>query len=139
MIEMVVALVVGAILLGIALQAFGGLQQRMSTGQAMRTFQGLHARARAQAIETGSLARLWVDVAGDSVTLRRSGNVLETVRFRSELGVDLRGTSFILCMGPQGYANPDCNSFSSPVTLAFVVGGESESVQLLPMGQLVLP
>lgn len=139
MIEMVVAIMVGAILLGIAMSAFSGVQERMASGQAVRTFQALHARARAQAIETGSVARLWVDVEGDSVTLRRAGVVLETVRFQDELGVDLRGTSFILCMGPRGYAVSDCNTFNSPIALAFQKGTEGQKVELLPMGQLILP
>ena len=138
MIEMVVAIMVGAILLGIAITSFSGVQERMATGQAVRAFQGLHARARAQAIETGSLTRLWVDVAGDSVTLRRAGTVLETVRFRDELKVDLRGSSFILCMGPRGYAVTDCNTFNSPVTLGFQSGTEGQTVELLPLGQLIL-
>lgn len=139
MIEMVVVVVVGAILLGIAMVSFGGISERLAAGQAVRVFQSMHARTRAQAIEAGTLARLVVDVAGDSVTVRRGGDVLETVRFRQELGVDLRGTSFTLCMGPRGFAEPDCNSFASPVTLNFVAGAGTESVELLPMGQLLLP
>lgn len=139
LIEVVIALMFAAILVSIAVSAFGSLQTRMATGQAARTFQALHARARASAIETGSFARLFVDLGGDSATIRRAGAVVETVHFREELGVDVVGeSSFILCMGPRGYADPDCSTFSSPIKLAFTLGPESEVVEILPLGQLII-
>lgn len=138
-IELVVVIVVAGILIMIAIQAMGAVQHRMASEQAARTFQTLHARARAHAIEGGTNTRLVVDVAGDSVSVRRGGDALETIRFREEFGVDITGSSLILCMGPRGYADTDCNSFTSPITLSFTQNGKTESVQLLPLGQLVRP
>ena len=42
-------------------------------------------------------------------------------------------------MGPRGYAVTDCNTFTSPMKLGFQAGTESQAVELLPMGQLILP
>lgn len=128
-----------AILVGVAVTAFGSLQTRMAAGQAVRSFQALHARARATAIETGTFARLFVDVGADSATVRRGGGVLETIHFQEELGVDIQGErSFILCMGPRGYADPDCSTYSTPIKLAFTLGADSEVVEILPLGQLII-
>jgi prepilin-type N-terminal cleavage/methylation domain-containing protein len=139
LIEVVIALMFAAILLGVAVTAFGSLQTRMATGQAVRSFQALHARARASAIESGTFARLFVDLAADSVSVRRGGNVLETIHFQEELGVDIEGEyNFLLCMGPRGYADPDCSTFSTPVKLAFTLGEDSEVVEILPLGQLII-
>lgn len=139
LIEVVIALMFAAILLGVSVSAFGEVQSRMAAGQAVRAFHGLHARARAQAVERGLSTQLVVDVAGDSVTIRRAGQRLETIRFQSELGVDLVGSSFVLCMGSRGFADPSCNSFTEPVKLGFSRGNDTEAVAVLPMGQLIVP
>jgi len=138
LVEVVIALMFAAILLGISVSAFGGLQERMAAGQALRTFQSLHARTRAQAVARGLMSQLVVDGAGDSGTIRRAGQRLETIRFRSEFGVDLVGESFVLCMGSRGYADTGCNSFTEPVKLGFSRGGDTEVVAILPMGQLLI-
>jgi type II secretory pathway pseudopilin PulG len=138
-IEVVIVLMFAAVLLGVSMSAFGEVQSRMAADQAVRAFHGLHARARAQAVERGIATQLVVDVGGDSVTIRRAGQRLETIRFQSDLGVDLVGSSFVLCMGPRGFADPGCNSFSEPVKLGFSRGGDTEAVAVLPMGQLIIP
>lgn len=139
LIELVIVLAVAAILIGISIVAFSDVQARMSAGQGLRTFQAMHARARAQAIEGGVTTALIVDSAGDSVVIRRNGEALETIRFREELGVDIEGSVswFRLCLTPRGFADPDCSSTSSPVRLAFTQGSNSETVEVLPLGQLV--
>ena len=139
LIELVVALVIGSILTSIALASFGNSRGRFAVRGARSTFVSLHARARAQAIELGENVRMLVDVSGDSlVMLDAGGTELEKVLFQDEFVVDLRATSsFRVCMSPRGYADEDCNSYSSPVTLTFWSGSDSASVKILPLGQLV--
>lgn len=139
LVEVVIALIFAAILLGVAVSAFGAVINRSAASQGLQAFQSLHARARAHAIEGGQNTMLWVDTPGDSVWLTRGGEVLETVRFSQELGVEIRGAPnfFRLCMGPRGYADVDCNSFTTTAKLEFSQGGNALYVEVLPMGQLV--
>lgn len=140
-IELVIAITVGGILLSIAIAGFGAVESRTAARQARNAFAGLHARARAQAIEFGTRTMLMVDVDGDSVWIARNDTVLETVRFADEFGVDLTadGSRYALCMSPRGFADPDCTSFSGGAKLAFERSGESMTATMLPMGQLGMP
>jgi hypothetical protein len=81
---------------------------------------------------------LVANIPGDSVWIFSNGRVVENVRFAEEMGIDLQATAVTVrvCMSPRGYANTNCNSFSSPVKMAFVQGAESETVEILPLGQV---
>ena len=139
LIEVVIALLIGSILTSIALSSYGNARGAFAVRGARSTFASVHARARAQAIELGATVRFQVDVSGDSVALWSSGNWLETVRFGDEMKVDVRTSEgdFRLCLNSRGYADPDCNSFTSPVKITFWQNADSASVTLLPLGQLV--
>lgn len=141
MVEMVIALTVTAILIGIVTQSFGEVQNRFSAQQGLRLFESMHARARAHAVEGGVTTELWVDTPGDSIWLVRGGQTLESVKFDEELGVEITGSPnyYRLCMGPRGFGDEDCTSFSSPASLTFAQASESLSVVILPLGQLVYP
>lgn len=135
--ELVLVLVVASILVGLASKVFGSTQRRFAAEQGLLVFESLHARARGQAIETGAPIRLFVDTDADTVSLRRGLIVLETIHFSDELAVDIEGPSLTLCMGPRGIASEACTSFDTPQTLTFTRGVNSQSVRLLPLGQLV--
>lgn len=139
LIELVIAILIGSILTSIALSSYGNARGRFAVRGARSTFASLHARARAQAIERGTTARLLLDVAGDSVSLWVGGDRLETLYFGDEFNVDLQSSvgNLRLCMNSRGYADTDCNSFNAPVKLGFVHGSDAASLELLPMGQLV--
>ena len=141
MIELTIALVVVAILLSVAVNAFGDAQNRMATEQSVRLFQSLHARARAQAVERGTRASLWVDTPGDSAWVTRNGETLASVRFDDEFGVEIVGSPsfFRLCMGPRGFAELSCTSLTGPARLIFSQNQRADTVVVLPMGQLVNP
>lgn len=137
MIEMVVVVLVGAILTGIAISSFNGVQGRMAARQARLTFASLHARTRAQAIEFGETTSLWVDFDKDSVWIQRGAVRIETIRFQRGLGVDIQGTGKLrLCMNARGFANTVCNSFGTTQTVVFAAGSDTAGVQIRPVGQL---
>lgn len=141
LIELVIALIVSGILLSITVAGFAAVERRTAVRQARNVFAGLHARARAHAIEFGTIARLGVDLGGDSVWVDRDGTIVETVRIGEEFGVDLSSsvTGITLCMSPRGYADTDCNSFGSAVKIGFARGSsEVMTATLLPLGQLEL-
>lgn len=139
LIELVIALLVGTILTSVALSSYGNAKGRFAARGARSTFASVHARARAQAIELGADVRMIVDVNGDSVSLWSNGRILESVHFGEELDVDIRSAtgSIRLCMNPRGYADTDCNSFSTTTKVTFWHNADSTSLNILPLGQLV--
>jgi prepilin-type N-terminal cleavage/methylation domain-containing protein len=138
LIEVVIAVLVGSILTGIALTGYGNAKSRFAVRGARNTFVAVHARARAAAIEGGTTARLHVFPGGDSVTVVRGGVTLESINFRDVFGVDVQASGNLrLCMSPRGFADTACNSFSSAEALGFRAGPDEAGVQILPLGQLV--
>ncbi len=137
-VELVIALVIGSILTSIALTSYKNARGHFAVRGARDMFAALQARARAQAIESGSTIRLIVDVAGDSAYLWQSGSNLETVRF-ADNHVDLKSDvgDFYLCMNARGYADSSCNSFTGAANLTFWQNADSASVEILPLGQLI--
>jgi len=138
LIEVLITIFIGMVLTGIAVKGFGNTSSQLSVRQARNVFNGMAARVRAQAIESGQRTLLIANTQGDSVMIWANGGIVETVRFSEAMGVDLQSSSSVIriCMSPRGYADTDCNSFSSTVTLTFVQGTESESIEILPLGQI---
>jgi prepilin-type N-terminal cleavage/methylation domain-containing protein len=138
LIEVLIVLVISTILMSMAVKAFGATSSNLAARQARNVFNGMAARARAQAIESGFTTMLVANIPGDSVWIFANGRVVENVRFAEEMGVDIRAsaTTVRICMSPRGYANTTCNSFNSTVKMAFVQGAESETIEILPLGQI---
>jgi len=144
-VELVVVILIGSILVGVAMSSFSNAQSAYRTRSAKTVYATLHQLARARAVELGQTVLLYVDTNGDSAFTVDGGSINNVTHFRSELGVDLRASpaAFRICMTPRGYADPDCPAVafsattSNPITLEFWQGTDSSSVVILPMGQLV--
>jgi len=145
LIELVVVILIGSVLVGIALSSFQNAQSAISARGAKTMYATLHQLARARAIEMGGTNILVVHTLGDSAYIVGAGGVTSVTHFRRELNVDVVSTpsSFIICMTPRGYADPDCPALGfsattdSPIVLQFWQNDDSTSVTILPMGQLV--
>jgi prepilin-type N-terminal cleavage/methylation domain-containing protein len=138
LIEVLIVIVVGGILAGIAIKEVGPASGRASVQQARNVFNGMAARARAHAIERGQMTLLVVDAQADSVSIVAGGDVLETVHFRGGMGIDIRAPAAEtrICMTPRGFAEPSCNSFSTAIKMEFVRGTRSSAIEILPLGQM---
>ena len=138
-VELIIALLIGSILTSIALSNWGSARASMAVRGARNSFVTLEARARATAIEKGSIIRLYVSVGGDSAYISDGTTTLDRVRFADEFHVDLRSSEgdLRLCMNSRGYGDESCNSFSDAVTLQFWQNADSSSVEILPLGQLI--
>jgi len=139
LIEVLIVITIAAILTSMAVKGFGATSTSLATRQARNVFSSMAARARAQAIESGVTTVLLGSTAGDSVMiLGQGGNIVENVRFDKEMNVDIRASfnSFRICMSPRGFADPDCSFPSSAYKLSFVAGTNSETVEVLPLGQI---
>ena len=139
-IELVVVLMVGSVLTSIAITEFNGVSGRFAVKGARQTLMSMHARARVQAVEFGQTVKLHVDPGGDSIWLSRDGEVLDVLDFGKEFKVDIQtstNSEVRVCMNPRGFADTGCNSFTSPVTITFVLTSDSASVLILTLGQMV--
>ena len=141
MVEMIIAISVGAILLTIALRGLGGTMSGLAVDNARQSFASLQAQARTYAIERGDRTILGVDPAGDTAWVETAGGTrVSFLDFMEERGVDVEtSTSGIvtLCMDPRGFANVDCNSFGgSTVDVQFIQGAQSSTITILALGQL---
>jgi len=153
-IELLVVIMIGSILTGVALSSFNNAQSRFAVRSAKQVYATWHQRARSRAIESGETIIMVVWVTGDSAaTVTRDGGTLvfdDVQRFDDELGVSLRNqgnVDFYMCMTPRGYADQNCGSwgatggltatFSDTVRLQFWQNADSASVLLLPMGQVI--
>jgi prepilin-type N-terminal cleavage/methylation domain-containing protein len=138
-IELMVVIVLGVIMVNMTLKGYGMVTNRMAAGEARSVFQGMVARARAQAIESGFTTVLLANTKGDSVMLLANGRIQETVRFMDQMGVDIEADEEVvrICMTPRGFANPDCGSFESAIKMAFVRGPRNEVIEIHPMGQIL--
>lgn len=144
LIELVVVILVGSILVGIAMSSFQNAQSGYAARSARTMYATLHQLARARSIESGFTSELIVDTNGDSAYIISTGGVSDVTHFRRQLNVDLRSSParFRICMTPRGYADPDCpaladTGLSSPVDLEFWQNADSATLTILPMGQLV--
>jgi type II secretory pathway pseudopilin PulG len=139
-IELVVVIMVGVALTSIAIRSMAGVQQRMAVRQARTVYAAMHARARAQAIEFGQNVEIDIDPGGDSIWVSRNDTTLDVIRLFDELGIDLQTAEAVtICMNSRGFADESCNSFEEDetVTLVFVMGDRSDSLRILPLGQVI--
>ena len=138
--ELVIALVVGSVVTSFAVRAAGPVLSETAVRGAAQTFSALHARARAHAIERGTIARLKVDTSRDNVTVLVGSDTLEIVAFGASQGVDIQAPvpAITLCINPRGFGERGCSSFDSSVSISFVQGANASEVTLWPLGQLKL-
>lgn len=142
LVEMVVVIMVASVILASTVRSFGDVGDRRAVVAAQATFEGMHARARAQAIEKGTIVELHVDGSEDLVWLQTASEQLEILDFNEVYGIDLQGyptDDVTLCMSPRGFAETTCNSFPSLGAAFFVAGDEILWAAFLPLGQLVYP
>jgi prepilin-type N-terminal cleavage/methylation domain-containing protein len=139
LIELTVTIVIAGILLDTAVRVTAPVQDSLSVNSGIGVVAALHAQARAQAVARGTMVHLIVDPSTDIVTIYEGATVLETVDLQKTRGIDIVGSSQIkVCMTPRGFADTDCNSFNSAVTVGLNRGEATSEMKLRPMGQVVI-
>ena len=145
LVDMITALLIGGILVTIALTSVQTAQSAYAVRNAKTMFATLHQRARARSVEMGETVLFIMDAVGDSAFIfTPTTGISDVTRFRSQLNVDVRGPTYLMCMTPRGYADYNCGSFggfitatsASTIKLEFWQNADSTSVLVLPMGQL---
>lgn len=141
LIEMLTVVVIGAVLTGVAVGAFGRLTARQNAENARNALVHLGVRARSSAIERGERVILTLDPARDVANVRtESGELIETTRFRDEFGVDVTtdGDEVVtVCYTPRGFAQQGaCTNVVKDLTVTFRAGNHSKSARVKALGQV---
>lgn len=137
LVELVFVILIGTIMTSIVIRGFGNTRAGNSVRSAEQNFRGLHARARAYAIERGSETTLVIDPAQDEVLIRDAdGNTVDAMDFFETLGVDIRSSGTVeLTFTARGYADVPVSD-NALTDIAFVQESEERIVSILPIGQL---
>ena len=139
MVETVIVCIMVSALIGTGLSSGGRVMDRMSVASSRNALVALHARARARAIEHGTVARLFVDPVGDSAWISDGTVVVERVNFATSHRTDvIAKETLLLCMAPNGVADTRCNSFDSSVQIGCARGGESAQLTFRPLSQVMV-
>jgi prepilin-type N-terminal cleavage/methylation domain-containing protein len=138
LLEALVVLLVGSVLLSMVVRGLSTVQDSHAVRSARDSFISLHARARAHSIERGVRTRLRVSSVGDSVLVVAGADTVESFSYPDRIDVQFWSwpTRFDLCMTPRGYADSDCNTFTSWAWMAFNQGDAWSVVLLYPAGHL---
>ncbi len=145
LLEMVIALLFGAVLASVAVTGLGGVQGRLAVRSAQSSFLSSHAWARALAVERGMPVQLVVDPADRTVTIREgcdgSGDEISSRDFGEayQVTITTAGGPVSLCFGPRGVALPNLNSFAGQSRIDFVRADRASAVVLRPLGQALVP
>ena len=140
-IEMVVVVTVVGILSTITIQRIGPAKAQYSVRSSRTAVATMVQRARAHAVEGAGLTRLVIDNVNDAAHLIQGTDTLETLRLGTEFDADVRtsggANSEWVCMNSKGFADTRCTSFTNPITVSFTINEYTDSLRILPMGQVI--
>mgnify|MGYP001037258766 CR=1 FL=1 len=141
-VELIVALGIVALLAAVFLPALGRTAPRRSVQAARDAFAGLHASARASAIQYGRTTRLriqppsraWVEVDATGGRVDTLGHVL---RFDERFdGVSVSATATTLCFGPRGLPVAMGTCPTTEAVVIFRKANAADTVTINAAGQL---
>lgn len=98
----------------------------------------LVSRARAEAVERGQPVFFEIAPDGDSAWVRADTTVIEIIRFREAMSVDVITTPVTLCMTARGIAEPACGSAIGTVDVTFERAGRTAAAAILLYGQYLI-
>lgn len=143
LIEVVIVVLVGSILMDMAAAGFVTSRKAVALESAEYSFRSLQARARAHAIERGTISRFEVDPAEETVRVIVGTDTIAALDFGDTYQVDLEsriaGTPVALtqCMTPRGVGDGPCTSFYAPAEIEFAREARARRIRLLPLGQIL--
>ncbi|MFP4623118.1 MAG: type IV pilin protein [Gemmatimonadota bacterium] len=151
-IELLIVVLVGSLLAGIAVPRFKGYIDRRNAMNARSALVMSAARARAAAVERGEVVVMMIRIYRDSIFVMAGEQVgsaswtdtLEVTGFhdgdiRGDLLIDGTPAPLKICYLPQGYAHPSCEHGSYlPVDVDIVSanGGDTVSARITPVGHV---
>ena len=139
-IEILIVLVIGGILMGMALPAFGRALARRGAQNARDALVTLSARARNLAIERGATVTLGVDVAAGRAWIAQGTDTLDVLDYSGEFDADLtarRNAALLqVCFTPRGIGGACSSSTLLPDTVIFKRGAHTARAEVRVLGQV---
>lgn len=139
-IEIVVVIMIAAVLMGMAIPAFGRVQARRGVINARNTLIALAARARAHAVERGENVYLEIDPVTNRAWVRRGTDTIQVVQYSGEFAAEMQlasNTSTVaICYSSRGFARESCNAGTLPDVVTFRRGPETARARIRPLGQV---
>lgn len=137
LVELMFVLLIAAVLLGIGMKQFGRLQVRHQVANARDALVYMGVRAQSEAMKHGNLVRIeiWPDTNMAKI-VTPSDSTLERIRFDSQFNADMIGSAVAACYSSRGFALPSCTTTGLPKNIGFVIGSDTASAKVLPLGQI---
>ncbi len=142
--DIIIVISIVALLAGITFPQIGKMQTRFALRGYVNTFMSLHSMARTTAVRQGRVAELHLDPANDlfwvevDTTIDGSG-VMDTVGVVvdvSDMGVDLRSSTSLLCFDGRGLASTAAGCATAGAVVAFIRGAEADTIGVMPLGKI---
>lgn len=141
-IEILVVLVSGGILAGMALPAFGRAIARRNVENARDALIVMGARARSLAIERGRAVKLGVETAAGRAWIVDGPDTLQVLDYAGEFEADLRSVRnaalLEVCFTPRGVGGA-CGGTVLPDTVVFTRGPYTARAAIRVLGQVTKP
>jgi len=141
-IELLVVLVIGGILMGMALPAFGRAIARRNVENARDALIAMGARARSLAIERGATVKLGVETVAGRAWIADGPDTLQVLDYSGEFNVGLRSARnaalLEVCFTPRGVGGR-CGATELPDTLFFTRGAYTARASIRVLGQVTKP
>jgi prepilin-type N-terminal cleavage/methylation domain-containing protein len=136
--ELVIVLLIGSVLAGIAVPGFARLRERRAAMNARDAYVWMAALARAQAIESGGTVALTLDPAANAAFILVGADTLQRVNFLERFGaeVDSEAGTVTVCYVPRGFALQASCSLGLPADIGFVRGTQESWVRVRTLGQV---
>ena len=139
--ELIVVVTVVGVLSTITVQRIGPAKAQYSVRSSRTAVATMIQRARAHAVEGAGLTRLVMDNVNDAAYLIQGTDTLESLRLGADFDADLSTSGGAnaewVCMNSKGIADTRCTSFSNRLTVSFTINEYTDSLQILPMGQVI--
>ena len=138
-VELVIVMIIAGIILSVAIPAFGRMAAQRGAANARDSIVLLSARARALAMERGSIVHLEVDPVSQRSWVRIGSDTVQVVTYSQEFHAQLStpdGQLVGVCYASRGLALPSCSSAALPVTVDFRRGGFTYSARIQRLGRV---
>lgn len=136
MLEMLLVLVIGGVILAVGTRQYSQISNSRAVGNAANAMVSIANRARSEAMRGGKVVYLRAYMGNDRVEVETATDSLLHEQDMGDDGVEMTGSDISICYAARGYALPGCTGVTSTVTLHFVRGVDTASVQVLPLGQI---
>lgn len=136
LIEMLIVLVVGSMVLGVASREFVHVADQRAVSNVRDEAIRVAYEARSEALRSGRV--IYMHVVPDSNVMRVQTGTGEVLREldSSDFRADMVGNRASVCYTGRGYALPGCTTVKSNQAVGFTRGGDSTAVTILPLGQV---